>query len=301
MANKRHLAILRQGARAWNDWRHEHREICPDLSGADLSEFDLDDDHGLNFAETNLTCAKLRDVDIPGALLTGADLSWADLCGASLYMAEMTEANFYSARLQAVRLRDAILVDSNFERADLWQADFTGSILAGARFAGARMEGTVFGQNDLNGVEGLDLVRHSGPSVIAVDTLFHSKGKIPEVFLRGCGVPDALITYMPSLIGSLDGIQFYSCFISYSHKDDAFDRRLHSRMREAHLRVWFAPEDLRGGEKTHDQVEKAIRIYDKLLVVLSEHSLQSDWVITEIRNARKQERATGTRKLYPIR
>jgi hypothetical protein len=42
------------------------------------------------------------------------------------------------------------------------------------------------------------------------------------VFLRGCGVPDALISYIPSLIGSMSPIQFYSSFISYSAKDKPF-------------------------------------------------------------------------------
>jgi hypothetical protein len=100
---------------------------------------------------------------------------------------------------------------------------------------------------------------------------------------------------------SEEGIQFYSCFISYSRKDEAFARRLHGRMRDAHLRVWFAPEDLKGGNLLIEQIEAAIRIYDKLLIVLSNASLQSDWVMTELRKARKAERQSGKRKLFPVR
>src|SRR5215467_4149318 len=37
MANQRHLDILQQGVKAWNQWREEHRETQPDLSGANLS------------------------------------------------------------------------------------------------------------------------------------------------------------------------------------------------------------------------------------------------------------------------
>jgi hypothetical protein len=72
-------------------------------------------------------------------------------------------------------------------------------------------------------------------------------------------------------------------------------------MREAHLRVWFASEDIQGGKKLEEQIETAIRVYDKLLVVLSEASLQSEWVITELRKARRVERQTGKRKLFPLR
>jgi hypothetical protein len=33
MANPEHLQILRQGVKAWNAWRRQHRDITPDLSG----------------------------------------------------------------------------------------------------------------------------------------------------------------------------------------------------------------------------------------------------------------------------
>lgn len=97
------------------------------------------------------------------------------------------------------------------------------------------------------------------------------------------------------------GIMFYSCFISYSSKDEDFARRLYARLREAHIRAWFAPEDLLGGAKFHEQIETAIRVYDKLLIVLSEASLQSEWVMTELRKGRKAERKSGKRKLFPVR
>jgi Restriction endonuclease/TIR domain len=95
--------------------------------------------------------------------------------------------------------------------------------------------------------------------------------------------------------------RFQSVFISYSTKDDDFAQRLHARMREANMRVWFAPEDVKGGEKLHEQLFRAIQLYDKLLLVLSSHSLQSEWVMTEIRKAREVEKKEKRRKLFPIR
>ena len=67
------------------------------------------------------------------------------------------------------------------------------------------------------------------------------------------------------------------------------------------MRVWFAPEDMKGGEKVHEQLFRAIQLHDKLLLVLSEHSLQSEWVMSEIRKAREVERKEKPRKLFPIR
>src|SRR5262245_48416062 len=89
---------------------------------------------------------------------------------------------------------------------------------------------------------GLESVRHLGPSHVSTTTLVRSRGKIPEAFLRGCGVPDVLIANLPALIGVIQPIQFYSCFISHSTADKDFARRLHSRMRDEGLRVWFDEE-----------------------------------------------------------
>ena len=153
-------------------------------------------------------------------------------------------------------------------------------------------------------MKGLEKVHHLGPSSVGIDTLYAakaSKGKIPAEFLRGCGVPDVFIDYIPSLVGELQPVQFYSCFISYSQQDDDFAQRLNSRLRDEHLRVWFAPEDIRGGKKLHEQIDSAIRIHDKLLIVLSEYSLKSKWVMDELRRAWKAQQEQGKRKLFPVR
>jgi hypothetical protein len=141
---------------------------------------------------------------------------------------------------------------------------------------------------------------HDGPSSIGVDTLYKSAGKIPAAFLRGCGIPDDFITFIPSHFGIQQAIQFYSCFISYSTRDEEFTRRLYSRMRDEKLRVWFAPEEMKGGQKLYEQIERAIQLHDRLLLVLSESSMQSEWVITEIQRARETGIREGRRKLFPI-
>ena len=96
-------------------------------------------------------------------------------------------------------------------------------------------------------------------------------------------------------------VQYQSCFISYSSKDDEFARRLHERMRGEKLRVWFAPEDMKGGRKSIEQIDQAIQLNDRLLLVLSEKSMSSEWVMIEIRRARKTELREKRQKLFPIR
>ena len=54
---------------------------------------------------------------------------------------------------------------------------------------------------DLSKVSGLEQIEHTNPSFIDSDTIYKSKGLIPEVFLRGCGVPDQMIKYARYLRG----------------------------------------------------------------------------------------------------
>jgi hypothetical protein len=163
------------------------------------------------------------------------------------------------------------------------------------------MVATIFGGNDLSSAKGLYNIEHWGPSTIGIDTLYASAGTIPEVFLRGCGIPDDFIAFIPSHFGVKQAIEFFSSFISFSTHDEEFARRLYSRMRDEQLRVWFSPEDIKGGEKLFEQIERAIQIHDRLLLVLSENSMHSEWVMAEIRNARRIEIEQKRRKLFPIR
>jgi hypothetical protein len=157
--------------------------------------------------------------------------------------------------------------------------------------AEAHLDGTLLSFVDLSTVQGLDTVRHSGPSSIGIETIYRSQGKIADAFLRGAGVPDNFITYAKSLTG--DALEFYSAFISYSTTDEEFANRLYADLQAEGVRCWFAPEDLKIGE--------SIRVHDKLLLVLSEHSILSRWVEDEVETAFERERRENRIVLFPIR
>jgi hypothetical protein len=220
-----------------------------------------------------------------GANLTRADLTDADLCGAYLTLADLALANLTGANLG----------EGNLGRANLYRTH-----LDGANLRGASCFRTVFADVDLSEAEGLATIKHDGPSTIGTDTLLKSRGRIPEAFLRGCGVPDSLIQSLPLILNAMQPIQFYSCFISHSSKDQAFADRLHSRMVQERLRVWYAPEDMRGGRKNVDQIDQAIQVHDKLLLALSKASMQSDWVKHEITRAVEREKMENRQVLFPI-
>lgn len=213
----------------------------------------------------------------------------------------MSGANLEGASLIGANFEGTYLFRTNFTQSFLQSAHFNQTWLNATNFEGCKLESSIFSGVNLGQALNLETAIHLAPSSIDIDTLYLSQGKIPDIFLRGAGVPEDVITHLLPLIRAGNPIQFYSCFISYSGKDEEFARSLHQRMRAAGLRVWFAPEDLKGGDKLLDQLERAIQLHDRLLLVLSDHSIMSEWVMTEIRRAREAERKEGRRKLFPIR
>jgi TIR domain/Pentapeptide repeats (8 copies) len=299
MANPEHLEILKQGVERWNQWRKKYPKVKPDLSGAGLSGQSPDD------AKSNVL---LRDDVLVGGNLTRVNLNSANLDGANLTLVMLDEADLSRADLRSAHLVSAFLLGANLTNANLDGADLTdgdldgvnlsGAYLSGADFTAAHARATNFADVDLSAAKGLDTIRHYGPSSIGIDTIYKSQGKIPEAFLRGCGVPDEFIAYIGSMVGR--PIEFYSCFISYSTKDQEFAERLHNDLQGKGVRCWFAPEEMKGGRKLHEQIDEAIRLHDKLLLILSDDSMSSNWVKTEIANARERGKREGKQLLVPI-
>ena len=280
MANQEHFDILKQGVVAWNQWRQEHPNIRPDLSRTILNDAFL---NRVDFTGTDLFGANLL-----GARLDGSNLSKSTLSHADLSKANLNKASFIGADLIKTKLTGANLSDADFSNADLGEADLNRANLSGANLNRTHIGGTSFGNVDLHLVKGLELVYHEGPSTVGIDTIYRSGGNIPEAFLKGAGIDDTFITYIRSLVGK--PIDFYSCFISYSSKDEAFAKRLYADLQSNNVRCWFAPEDMRIGDKIRSRIDEAIRLHDKLLLVLSEYSVESTWVEKEVETAFEKER-----------
>ncbi|MDX1523354.1 MAG: toll/interleukin-1 receptor domain-containing protein [Anaerolineae bacterium] len=94
---------------------------------------------------------------------------------------------------------------------------------------------------------------------------------------------------------------YHSCFISYSHQDEAFAQKLYADLLGAGVTCWFAPEDLKIGSRLRDAFDQAIPAHNKLLLILSAHSVASDWVEHEVETAFEQERERQAVILFPIR
>jgi uncharacterized protein YjbI with pentapeptide repeats len=272
MSDKKQLDLLRSGVEAWNAWRRENADaliVClseadsswpslshPDLRGADLSGADL---RGADLSQAHLKAADLRGADLSAADLSGADLGAADLGGASL------------------------------RGANLMWATLSNTTLDGADFKDARMGGTVLKSLNLSAALNIQSVRFYRPCAMTTDTLYASQGAVPESFLRGAGLPEEMIRHLPYLIGHASPIDFYSCFISYSHADESFARRLHDGLQGRGIRCWRDEHEILPGDDMKDAIDRGIRLWDKVLLCCSEASLKSWWVDKEIDKALAKE------------
>jgi uncharacterized protein YjbI with pentapeptide repeats len=314
------------------------------LSGADLSDTDLRE---ANLSEANLAKANLNGANLGSAFVRDANLRQANLLAANLRKAILRDANFSEANLIVANLEAADLSGANLSKTNLTKADLSGislrradlskakltkanlnasnlleakfieTDLTGTIFSEASLGNTVFVSSDLSQAIGLEGVDHRGPSPISIDTFLLSRGKLLEVFLRGCGLGDADIEYTklanPALgmeevnkilskirdLRAAQAPQISPLFISYSQVDSQFVDKVGNRLTKNGIRFWRDIHDTKAA-RMEKQIDKAVCQNPTVLLVLSEHSLSSDWVEHEVRTARWMEKEIGRDVLCPV-
>lgn len=354
MANQEQLSILKQGADIWNEWRQENSSAMIDLyqanlGDADLTHADLTDANlakaylrgahfiatslsGANLSNAHLMNAEFDDVEMNNADLTGADLSkttiWDGyISNTNLKKASLRGANISQTNFSGTNLIEADLTEADISRVNLVEADFTNADLSGTIFRDAILHNsnfhktilgfTIFSDTDISTINGLEDVIHKSPSTVGTDTLQRSKGEIPIVFLRGCGLSDWEIEssklYSPNLtneeVSSIQykiydlratrAIQVSPLFISYSHNDGVFVDKLESYLNNKGVRFWRDIHDMKSG-RMEKQIDKAMRLNPTVLLILSDHSQQSDWVEHEVRTARALAKEMKRDVLCPV-
>ena len=224
-----------------------------------------------------------------------------------LFRSEFVGVDFTGVDILGVHFENSTLLDVNFFGSTFVDAAFANSEIINSSFDGSESKELAFLyanfiRTKITKIKGINTVVFAGACSTDFDTISLS-WPAPISFLRGCRLPDNLIDYLPSLLNQ--PIQFYSCFVSHADKNREFVDRLYNDMQGEGVRVWYAPEDLKTGDKLHSTFDHAIRIHDKLLIVLSEESLASAWVEDEVNRALAKERANKLKGddspvLFPI-
>lgn len=77
--------------------------------------------------------------------------------------------------------------------------------------------------------------------------------------------------------------------------------RLHDLLAENGVECWFAPESLKIGDQFPTSIEDALNKFAKVLLVVSDESVKSDWVRKEVEICLRRERTGNSLIIYPIR
>lgn len=83
-------------------------------------------------------------------------------------------------------------------------------------------------------------------------------------------------------------------FISYSHKDKVFVDRLALDLKSKGMDVWVFEKKIKVGESIIQKVEEGIARCDYFCLVISRHSVNSNWVKREYRTALNKQLSSGT-------
>ena len=102
------------------------------------------------------------------------------------------------------------------------------------------------------------------------------------------------------LEGIVKYFNYVTFFISYSHNDKQFVEALEECIEQDQVRVWRDEKVLVPSDKISDRVRKGISTSDFFCLVLSENSIESDWVRLEYEYATDHFKNHCVPKILPI-
>jgi len=318
------IKLLTSSAASWNNFkrRQKHSIIwyetdkgpfwlpgyIIDLRNTDLRNLDLTD---RDLSNIDFSGSSLRRTIFSGSRLDPMDINGVLTGHTKLEDCDLTRTKWEPSTLNYVRGRNADFSHATFNGASVKNCDFRntkfGEAFIAAEFDGTKLEGAdfkdcnIFASSffniDLSTALNLNLASYHADCRIDYQTIKLSQN-VPKPLLEACGVAHFHIPHIDAI--SKNSAKHPSCFISYSAKDNRFVEQFRNELANKGIRSWFAPRDLPFGASTRDVIEAQIRSHDRLIVVLSKSSLQSQWVQFEVETALEIERKKGSKIIIPI-
>ena len=165
---KNWLKLLLEGREKWNEWRSEHPQDVPELSGARITyEFHRSgitpEGHPVDLSGFDLRYAKMRAADFRVTTLDDANLSGADLRCSNFEATEARRTDFRGTDLRRCHIFLGKFMEADFSAAksdlidmshiDLRRTKFSGSNLDGAKMVACDLTDAKFRETTFAGTE----------------------------------------------------------------------------------------------------------------------------------------------------
>ena len=256
-------------------------------------------------------------LDLRGLLLNKCSFEDCSFEGSNLSYSYLVECNFVNCKFIGTRMLRSNLSHSSFKNcdfkyADLCAADLTGANLSGSNLEmtnlcyadlahtnveGATFDRTMLASNYMHQVINFDKANIEGHISVSMDNLTYSSGMQLEMLIKNADIPEEYARHILSL---LIESEYYSCFISYSSSDSDFVERLSGDLERIGVTIWRDVKDLKIGDPIREMIQRGILLHERMLVVLSTDSINSNWVEDEIETCFEKERKGGGRFVLPI-
>ena len=92
----------------------------------------------------------------------------------------------------------------------------------------------------------------------------------------------------------------YQFFISYSHEDRSFVEKLSADLERKGVKYWKDEKEIKVGDSIQSKIREGIDSSQYLCVVISKHSINSEWVKREVEIATVDEIEKKEKKILPI-
>jgi hypothetical protein len=146
------------------------------------------------------------------------------------------------------------------------------------------------------------------PQHVELDRAAYLSRQPVELFSLGQYRVITAKSYLLSLAGHgflwfklVPGSLHHSCFISYSTRDQAFVDRLQEALEREGVDCYKASRDLDVGSPIREEVLRSLHGRDRVIVVLSQSSLASEWVRLEVEATLARAADSGEPLLIPVR